>query len=109
MCVRSVIQIVVDIITQSRYDSKVKEQKTGAINMTWTTTKTLNTKHKATCSMSFGRKDSTCPRCQELLNGSKPRASYHAKYKLDQDRKTLQIKNHVCTATCGTVCTAFEY
>lgn len=29
-------------------------------------------KHSLTCKMAFGRKDKTCPRCIELLNGASP-------------------------------------
>jgi hypothetical protein len=38
-----------------------------------------NTKHKSDCNMAFGRKDPSCPRCQELLNGATPRQGWGRK------------------------------
>lgn len=38
-----------------------------------------NTQHKADCRMAFGRKDPSCPRCQELLNGASPRLGWGAR------------------------------
>jgi hypothetical protein len=67
--------------------------------MAWT--KTVGTKHSATCSMTFGRKDESCPRCQELLAGSKPRT---------WNVKPVEVYvPHVCTARCGVVCTWGEW
>lgn len=46
------------------------------------------TKHSKTCKMQFGRKDPTCPRCQELLEGAPPRKrAWRLKSELDADRK----------------------
>lgn len=83
----------------------------------------MNTKHKDDCNMVFGRKDITCPRCQELLQGAKPRRGYgdrqiFSRGKLiwitpsQQSRiRTQEIRNHDCQkANCHpTVCTAFDY
>lgn len=38
-----------------------------------TTTKTA---HKTDCKMAFGRKDATCPRCQEMLSGAPARRGW---------------------------------
>ena len=68
------------------------------------------TQHKIDCKMSFGRKDDTCPRCRELLNGAPARSSWHKKHFDDQKKKHLQIINHNCVSSgCGVVCTAFDY
>lgn len=81
-------------------------------------------KHKDDCKMSFGRKDQTCPRCQELLNGAEPKRGWGQTQiigkngkliwatKQQQEAKTREmIKNHDCKAShCHpTVCTAFDY
>lgn len=66
----------------------------------------MNTKHKTDCKMSFGRKDATCPRCQELLAGAEPRKGWgHAKR--EQERRQIEaIRRHDCKASnCGPVCT----
>ncbi len=73
----------------------------------------MNTKHKADCKMSFGRKDSSCPRCVELLNGSAPRASFwsNVAFKKQQEANHLaSIRSHNCQASgCAVVCTFGDY
>ena len=67
-------------------------------------------KHKDDCRMAFGRKDKTCPRCQELLNGAKPKASWHKGYYQSQAAHLAAIRSHDCKKSrCMVVCTAFDY
>lgn len=41
--------------------------------MSWSKTTTAKaTRHSNDCAMVFGRKDPSCPRCQELLAGAAP-------------------------------------
>ncbi len=72
------------------------------------TNKEVTMKHKSDCKMSFGRKDPTCDRCQELLNGAAPRSGWQAGYfsfkKQQEANQLAAIKNHKCT-NCGPVCT----
>ena len=67
-------------------------------------------KHKSACKMSFGRKDPSCPRCQELLKGAPVRHGWgHAK-KVQEQRLIAAIRNHDCKkSNCGIVCTAFDW
>jgi hypothetical protein len=56
--------------------------------------------------MAFGRKDATCPRCVELLNGAKPIVWV----KSNDYNRTQDIRNHYAsekhrTGGCGVVCT----
>jgi hypothetical protein len=70
------------------------------------------TKHATECKMSFGRKDTQCHRCVELLNGDAPRADHaNRAFKAEQENNHIQnIKNHNCEkSNCGAVCTAFEW
>lgn len=77
------------------------------------------TKHKVDCQMSFGRKDATCPRCQELLAGAKPRdgwqKAHFAKKARDEQQRTASIHAHFAPngpharGECGPVCTAFDW
>ncbi len=78
------------------------------------------TKHKADCKMVFGRKDDTCPRCIEMLNGSPPRDGwqkyYYSKKKRDELNRLAAIKYHFTDPNsphnqgkCGPVCTAFDW
>ena len=64
------------------------------------------TTHKADCKMSFGRKDPTCPRCQELLRGAAPRKGWGAGRR-ERDAAFLRaLKAHDCKmAGCGPICT----
>lgn len=64
------------------------------------------TKHKEECKMAFGRKDSTCPRCQELLAGAKPRAGWSDNKRMFEAQSREYNRNHDCKASnCGPVCT----
>jgi uncharacterized membrane protein len=67
-------------------------------------------RHKPDCRMVFGRKDPSCPRCQELLAGAAPiqwRGTRRA-----QERRTIEaIRSHdfaACARQHG-VCTHFDY
>jgi hypothetical protein len=73
--------------------------------MAWNNSKSAGTKHSATCNMAFGRKDPTCPRCQELIAGSKPRSWNQAQRQSDDTRRCIEIRNHKCSGTCFPVCT----
>lgn len=71
---------------------------------------TKATKHAENCKMAFGRKDPTCPRCQELLNGAAPRLWQATR---DQER-SLEIVTHFKSqrhqaGLCGPVCTFGDY
>ncbi len=71
-----------------------------------------NTKHKADCKMVFGRKDATCPRCQELLRGAAPIQWRGAWRKEQEQRQIAAINTHdftACARTNGGVCTHFDY
>lgn len=69
-----------------------------------------NTPHKSDCKMSFGRKDITCPRCQELLQGSPTRSSWHKNHFNNQAKRLAEIRAHDCVkSNCGPVCTAFDW
>jgi hypothetical protein len=69
--------------------------------------KTTGTKHKADCQMAFGRKDATCPRCQELLAGSPARSSWHkSHFEMKARQDAVRALPHSCAAhNCGAVCT----
>lgn len=72
------------------------------------------TQHKDDCNMAFGRKDVSCPRCQELLNGAQPRqgwqGSYFARKKKEEENYDKRLKNHNCKKdNCGPICTAFDW
>ena len=68
------------------------------------------TKHSPTCNMAFGRKDATCPRCQELTAGAPARQGWGALAKRNERTRITAIRAHVCSvATCGPVCTAFDW
>lgn len=59
--------------------------------------------------MAWGRKDKSCPRCQELLNGAKPRAGwqrdYYATKRLaDTMRKHMLAKHNCKTHGCAPIC-----
>jgi hypothetical protein len=70
------------------------------------------TKHSATCRMAFGRKDPSCARCVELLNGAAPRQlGYRPRDRKAEDLALSQaIRAHDCKRSgCGVVCTAFQW
>lgn len=72
-----------------------------------------NTKHAATCKMAFGRKDNTCPRCIELLNGAPARSWGGQNVKADVSRSN-EIASHFNSlkhrsGQCGVICTFGDY
>ena len=79
--------------------------------MNATTTKGETVKHKLECKMVFGRKDPSCPRCQELLNGAAPIQWRGAWRNEHTQRQREAIRSHDVTACAQAngVCTHFEY
>lgn len=74
--------------------------------MSWKTLDPTRTLHKQDCKMSFGRKDSTCPRCMELINGAKPRESWNADKIRREQQFSRELAAHDCKrANCSIVCT----
>lgn len=73
----------------------------------------VNTRHKTDCAMAFGRKDHSCPRCQELLAGSAPRGGWQGRYyaKRETDAEfTARLKAHDCKKSgCGSICVHFDW
>jgi len=68
------------------------------------------TKHKPDCKMVFGKKDPSCPRCQELLNGAPPRdgwqKSYYRTKALNDAIWKKALAEHDCKkAGCMPICT----
>ena len=79
--------------------------------MAWKTQQ--GTRHAADCKMVFGRKDANCPRCQELMAGSKPRAGWIG-FKERDRRACIEIAAHFAShrhlsGGCGPVCTFGEW
>jgi hypothetical protein len=80
---------------------------------------TNQTKHSSNCTRVFKHYDSSCPRCQELMNGSKPRdgwqKQYYAKKASDNAMREAAIQAHFAPngphakGLCGPVCTAFDW
>lgn len=70
-----------------------------------------STKHASQCQMSFGKKDPTCHRCVELLNGSSSRGGWQQKYYSDKKQQERQDElykahKHDCKKSgCSVVCT----
>jgi hypothetical protein len=74
----------------------------------------MTTKHKYDCKMAFGKKDSSCPRCQELINGAPIRNEwqkpYFAQKKFNEQMELDAIRNHCCIKSkCSVVCTFGDY
>lgn len=73
--------------------------------------------------MAFGRKDATCPRCQELLNGAETRRGWGDRQMISNGQlvwrtkaqqeanRSREIREHDCKQShCHpTVCTAFDW
>lgn len=77
-------------------------------------TKQGQLKHSQGCNMSFGKKDSNCPRCVDLLNGATPRSSWHKAYYQQQVNESQAIRAHFTSerhlsGKCGVVCTFGEW
>jgi len=78
-----------------------------------------DTKHSNQCQRVFKNYDSNCPRCQELIAGSKPRGGwqkqYFARKHSEEIRRTAAIHDHFAPGGphalghCGPVCTAFDW
>jgi hypothetical protein len=76
------------------------------------------TKHAADCKMSFGRKDASCPRCQELLAGAPARKGWQTEHfaakSAREEQQKAAIRAHFAPngphakGECGPVCTAFD-
>ncbi len=66
----------------------------------------MNTKHSSTCNMAFGRKDPTCPRCQELMNGAPARKAWFTA----KPKPAYNVKPHNCKeSNCNIICTFGEW
>lgn len=71
---------------------------------------TLKTKHSNECTRVFNRYDASCPRCQELMQGSKPRRGWSDLRKQQDEQRLRDIRAHDCIkSNCGPVCTAFDW
>ena len=65
---------------------------------------TQGTRHKDGCRMAFGKKDPTCPRCQELMAGAESRGWNTGKAR--EKDFLAALKRHDCKqSNCGPVCT----
>ena len=63
-------------------------------------------RHSAGCKMAFGKKDSQCPRCVEMVNGAAPRAGWqkdHYTFAKQQER-SIKCDCDYCTKKIG-LCT----
>ncbi len=60
--------------------------------------------------MAFGRKDSSCPRCQELIAGAKPRAGWNNRRDAEAAARTKAIAEHdfVACMKQNVCCTCFD-
>lgn len=67
------------------------------------------TPHAVDCNLSFGRRTPGCPRCAELAAGA-PARSWGGLAKRNDQTRIAEIRSHVCSlATCGPVCTRFDW
>ncbi len=70
----------------------------------------MKTTHTTACKRVFKNYDMTCPRCQELAGGAKPRAGWNDAKDAEYARFKSALKAHDCTkSNCGPVCTAFDW
>ena len=70
-------------------------------------------KHSIDCKMAFGRKDPSCPRCQELLYGANP-VKWAPSLKQRDAQARREISAHFTShkhlsGGCGPVCTFGEW
>lgn len=66
--------------------------------------------HSDNCSRVFKNYDMTCPRCQELANGSKARAGWNDTKLHQEAARSRAIQSHNCQASkCMSVCVAFDW
>jgi len=80
--------------------------------MAWA--KREGTRHAADCRMAFGRKDPSCPRCQELLAGAPARQWSGARAREMEAERSRAIHAHFASRKhqsggCGPVCTFGEW
>lgn len=74
--------------------------------MAWKTLDPTRTLHKEDCNMAFGRKDAACPRCQELMKGSAPRAGWNDAKITREKQFSRELAAHNCERShCSIVCT----
>ncbi len=59
--------------------------------------------------MVFGRKDPTCPRCVEMINGAAPRAGWSDNKRRAEALFIAEVRSHRCDHRCGPVCTFGEW
>ena len=78
--------------------------------------KDMSTKHKDDCKRVFKNYDATCPRCQELAAGEKPRAGWSDNKRImeAQRRRAIAIHfapggRHEQITAAGGVDTAFDW
>ena len=72
-----------------------------------------STKHSEDCKMAFGRKDPSCPRFQELLNGAAP-IKWSQSFQQRDALRCAEIDAHFrshkhLSGGCGVVCTFGEW
>lgn len=70
----------------------------------------LKVVHKSNCARVFNKYDSTCPRCQELMQGAKPREGWGNRKREQEARDLRGISAHFKSEKhlrggCGPVCT----
>ncbi len=69
--------------------------------------------HANECKMVFGRKDTECPRCVEMLKGAPARSGWQQDYfknkAQDEAQRLGWLKQHLASCNCGPVCTYGEW
>jgi hypothetical protein len=70
-------------------------------------------KHSVDCKMAFGRKDPSCPRCKELINGAAP-IQWAPSFKQRDAQACREVSAHFAShkhmsGGCGPVCTFGEW
>jgi hypothetical protein len=73
----------------------------------------MTTKHSTDCKMVFGRKDASCPRCQELIAGAAP-IKWAPSFAQRDAQACREVAAHFASARhlsggCGPVCTFGEW
>jgi len=76
-------------------------------------------KHSIECKMVFGRKDSDCPRCAEMLAGAPARKGWQHDHYALKDRNEQMDKAAIAAhfapggphalGKCGPICIAFDW
>lgn len=62
--------------------------------MSWTTKAQVGTKHSWDCCRSFAKRDTNCPRCQELDKGAAPRAGWSDAKREREAQRSKEIWAH---------------